>query len=207
MQTPENILVEQLRKGNKDAFEKLFKMHYSQLCAYANKFIDDLDECEEIVQDVFFQIWQKHTDFNILTSLKSYLFRAVHNSCLNYIKHKNIKQKHVEHSLNQESKNPHEFTDTMDVNELQNQIRLSIDKLPTERKKIFLMIRFENLKYAEVAEKLSISIKTVENQMGSALKFLRNELKDYLPTIIAFSCVFLRFFNNWIGVNIHLIVF
>ena len=206
MQTPENILVEQIKKGDKAAFEMLFKSHYSQLCAYANRFIDDLDECEEIVQEVFFQIWQKQSDFNILTSFKSYLFRAVHNSCLNYIKHKNIQQKHVEHSLNQQSENLYEFTDSMEISELQNQIRTSIDKLPTERKKIFLMIRFDNLKYAEVAEKLSISIKTVENQMGSALKFLRNELKDYLPTIIAFSYVFSRIFYYWIGVNLHLIV-
>ena len=77
---------------------------------------------------------------------------------------------------------------------MQNKIREAIDKLPKERKKIFLMIRFDNLKYAEVAEKLSISVKTVENQMGSALRFLREELKEYLPLIIAFVINYLILF-------------
>ncbi|MEI7595325.1 MAG: RNA polymerase sigma-70 factor [Bacteroidota bacterium] len=202
MQTPENILVEKLIKGDKTAFEALFKMYYSFLCAYANKIINDVDDSEEIVQETFFQIWQKRDNIDIQTSFKSYLFRSVHNSCLNFIKHKNIKQKHIDYSLYEQANSSLDFSDALDASELQTQIRIAIDKLPTERKKIFLLIRFDSLKYAEVAEKLSISIKTVENQMGSALKFLRNELKDYLPTIIIVAINFLKIFYNWIGENI-----
>ena len=74
--------------------------------------------------------------------------------------------------------------DWMDGNELQDKITETIEKLPPERKKVFVMSRFDNLKYKEIAEKLDISVKTVENQMGKALKFLREELKDFLPLLI-----------------------
>jgi len=191
LQIAENTLIIGIKNGDKSAFESLFKLYYSSLCAYANNYVKDVDVSEEIVQELFFQIWQKRETLNIQTSFKSYLFRSVHNSCLNNIKHQNIQQIHVEHSLYQQSVNLHEFSDPLETSELQTKIRDTIDKLPKERRKIFLMIRFDNLKYAEVAEKLCISVKTVENQMGSALKFMRDELKEYLPIII------LMFFINY----------
>lgn len=191
LQIAENILIEQIKNGNKSAFESIFKTYYSHLCSYANKFVNDIDNSEEIVQEIFFQLWQKRNNLIIQTSFKSYLFRSVHNSCLNHIKHNNIKQKHIENTIYEQDNNSQDFIDNIETNELQNKIRITIDKLPNERKKIFLMIRFENLKYAEVAAKLNISIKTVENQMGSALKFMRNELKDYLPIIIFLAINFI----------------
>lgn len=207
MQTEENIIAEQIKKGDKNAFESLFKTYYSQLCAYANKFVTDIDDSEEIVQEMFYQVWQKREDLNILISLKSYLFRSVHNSCLNYLKHKNIQQKHVERSLYEQANQSYKFPDSIETSELQNKIRIAIEKLPTERKKIFLMIRYDSLKYSEVAAKLGISVKTVENQMGSALKFMREELKDYLPALILFGLILFETLKNWIGVNTIIIVF
>lgn len=191
MQITENILIEKIKNGDKTAFESIFKSYYNQLCSYANKFVKDIDNCEEIVQEIFFQIWQNKNKIVIQTSLKSYLFRSVHNSCLNYIKHKNIEQKHIESTLFENKNSSQDFIDILESNELHDKIRITIYKLPPERKKIFLMIRFENLKYIEVAEKLNISIKTVENQMGSALKFMRNELKEYLPMLILLSINFI----------------
>lgn len=191
MQIADDILVKQIKNGDKNAFESIFKHYYSHLCAYANKFVQDIDESEEIVQEVFFQIWQKRENLDIKSAFKSYLFRAVRNSCLNNIKHKNIQIKHQDYTLHNNEGNQTEFEDKLETNELEERIRIAIDKLPTERKKIFLMIRFEELKYKEVAEKLSISTKTIENQMGKALKFMREELKDYLPVfiLIAFETI------------------
>lgn len=191
LQIAENILIEKIKNGDKTAFESIFKSYYNQLCSYANKFVKDIDNCEEIVQEIFFQVWQNKNKIVIQTSLKSYLFRSVHNSCLNYIKHKYIEQKHIESTLFENKNSSQNFIDIVESNELHDKIRITIDKLPPERKKIFLMIRFENLKYAEVAKKLNISIKTVENQMGSALKFMRYELKEYLPMLILLSINFI----------------
>ena len=178
------MLIAQIKAGDKSAFESVFKLYYSSLCAYAFNFISDTDTAEEIVQELFFQIWQKRDALNIQTSFKSYLFRSVHNSCLNAIKHKNIQQKHIEQTLHEQSKNAHEFSDALVVSELQAKIRRTIDKLPKERRKIFLMIRYDNLKYAQVAAQLNISVKNVENQMGSALRMMRDELKEYLPLLV-----------------------
>ena len=138
---------EQIKSGDKSAFELFFKMHYGSLCSYANNFVNDKDSAEEIVQEIFYQIWQKYEDINITSSFESYVYRSVHNVCLNFIKHKNIQQKHPEFTIKQNQNTNNEFSDVLEVNELQKKIRESIDNLPPERKKIFLMIRYENLKY------------------------------------------------------------
>ncbi len=193
----ENEIVEQIKNGDKSAFESVFKMHYSHLCSYANKFVLDVDTSEEIIQELFFQIWQKKEELNITSSLKSYLFRAAHNSSLNYIKHKNIKLKYQEQTMAQQQDVYYEQPITSELNDLQERIRLAIDKLPTERRKVFVMNRFDELSYKEVADKLNISIKTVENQIGKALKFLREELKDYIPVLLFFYFeLFVKIFGN-----------
>jgi RNA polymerase sigma-70 factor, ECF subfamily len=194
--TTENEVVALIRNGNKVAFESIFKLHYSHLCSYANKFVLDIDIAEEIVQELFFQLWQKKEDLNITTSLKSYLFRAAHNSSLNYIKHKNIQLKYREQTLAEHQDLAYEQSGSSEINELQERIRQAIDKLPPERRKVFVMNRFDELSYKEVAEKLNISIKTVENQIGKALKFLREELKDYIPLMLFFYAeLFYKIFN------------
>jgi len=193
----ENELLELIRNGNKSAFEHIFRMHYSDLCAYANKFLCDTDAAEEIVQELFFQFWQKREELSINSSLKSYLFRAVHNSSLNCIKHKNIRLKYKEKVMYENHDVFYEQQGFSEINELQGKIKTAIDKLPLERKKVFIMNRFDELTYKEVAEKLGISVKTVENQMGKALKFLREELKDYLYLLIfLYMELFFNIFNN-----------
>ena len=193
----DNGLVEMIKEGDKSAFESLFRSQYSSLCTYANKFVQDVDTSEEIVQELFSQIWQKKEDLNITGSIESYLFRAVHNSCLNFIKHESIKDKYKQQTISDFTENIHAFPVDMEVNELHKKNLVTIDLLPQERKKVFTMNRFEGFKYKEIAEKLNISVKTVENQMGKALKFLRDELKEYLPLMIFFFFeLFSKIFKN-----------
>ena len=130
------------------------------------------------------KLWKKREELEIRTSLKSYLFRAVRNACLNMISHINIREeykKYHELEVREDEKN---FTDESIVTELEDRIRKTIDTLPVERRKVFVLSRFEGLKYKEIAERLNISVKTVENQMSKALKFLRENLVDYLPIIL-----------------------
>lgn len=184
MENQEKNICESIRNRDKNAFESVFKTYYKHLCSYANQIVADLDISEEIVQEMFFQLWQKRDSLSIETSLKSYLFRSVHNSCLNHIKHNKVKQSYSQQIL-------HENNDLLgsqyhmdDSKELLELIGTAVEKLPTERKKVFIMIRYEDRKYKEVADILGISVKTVENQMGKAMKFLREELKEYFPAII-----------------------
>ena len=179
----ETNLLDLVKTGNKPAFEKLFREYYSHLCAYANTYVKDLDAAQDLVQEFLFHIWEIKADLPSDVPVKAYLFRSVQNRCLNALKHKQVKGKYQEYaffegkdSFYEESGNENE--------ELHDKIRQTIDKLPPERKKVFIMHRYDELKYREIAEKLNISIKTVENQIGKALVFLRDELKEYLPLIL-----------------------
>ena len=192
MENQEKFVCENIRNGDKNAFEFVFKTYYKHLCAYANQIVSNIIISEEIVQEMFFQLWVKRDSLQIETSLKSYLFRAIHNSCLNYIKHNKVKQAYSQQILH-DNKDPlgsHYNLD--DSKELLGLIGKAVNKLPPERKKIFLMIRYEDRKYKEVSEILGISVKTVENQMGKAMQFLREALKEYFPIIIILISIVLE---------------
>jgi len=171
-------------------FEMLFKSHYQNLCTYAYLFLKDADTSEDTVQEVFFKLWKNKDKISIDTSLKSYLFRAVRNGCMNVIEHIKVKEGYRDSTAHGLEGDQHTSVDQAIVNELEQKIKETIDLLPPERRKIFMMSRYEGLKYREIAEELGISVKTVENQMYQALGFLRENLKDYLPLILCL--VFLR---------------
>jgi len=189
---PENSTLATIDKAQ---FEALFNTHYSNLCSYAHNFLKDLEASEEVVQEVLFKLWVNRESIEITTSVQSYLFRAVRNSCLNVLKHVAIRENYKVHNERIIQMEERSEEDHMIVSELEQKIRQTIDQLPLERRKIFIMSRYDGLKYQEIADKLEISIKTVENQMGSALKFLRTELADYLPWVILFFSHLIK--NNW----------
>jgi len=178
---------------NRKDFEALFNDHYSRLCAYAYNFLKEQEGSEEIAQEVFFKLWINRTDIKIESSMESYLYRSVRNACLNLIKHINVREKYKEHNQEEIEYSEQIDRDPMNASELELKIRASIDLLPEQRKKIFILSRYEQLKYKEIAEQLGLSVKTVENQMGKALQFLRKELAEYLPLILLF---FHQFFNG-----------
>ncbi len=180
----ERDIVDGIVEGDEMAFEGLFKSFFAELTIYATRFVEDRENAEEIVQDIFFNLWNNRLKLNINTSIKAYLYTTVRNTCLNLIKHKKVESKYREYFSRQLHEDELQPEDWMDGNELQEKITATIEKLPPERKKVFVMSRFDNLKYKEIAEKLDISVKTVENQMGKALKFLREELKEFLPLLI-----------------------
>jgi RNA polymerase sigma-70 factor (ECF subfamily) len=179
------VVSEDLQFQTREEFEILFKTHYSPLCAYANQFLKDVDAAEEVVQEVMFKLWTNRKSIIITTSIKSYLFRAVRNGCLNVIKHLNVREEY-KRERGQEGESVDDGGDTLIISELQQKIREAIDQLPMERRKVFILSRYDGMTYQQIAEKLDISVKTVENQMGKALKTLREELAEYLPWLILF---------------------
>ena len=170
-------------------FEDLFRTHYAELCGFANKFLRDIEAAEEIVQSVFVKFWESKEETNIQSSPKSYLFTAVKNTCLNQLKHFKIKEDYKQHNQREiDLENLQQHSD-LETNEVESKIHAAIDALPEGRKKIFILSRFEGLKYQEIANKLNISIKTVENQMGSALKQLKVDLAEFLSLLfILINC-------------------
>lgn len=175
MRNTNSILDLKTREG----FEKIFHDHYNELCSYAKMFLNDLDAGEEIVQEIFVKFWENKENIHIKSSPRSYLYRSVRNSCLNFLKHQKIEEEYKHHNEYEREFNLFSVDDEYEGSELEVKIRNAIEQLPPERKKVFLLSRFEGLKYKEIAEKQGISIKTVENQMGKAIKFLKQELSDY----------------------------
>lgn len=173
-----------LKEGDETAFEMIFKTYYEPLCNYAFTFLLDRDEAEEMVQSSFINVWEKRESIAIETSLKSYLYRAVRNGCLNALKHAKIKRKHADETVFTSDRSYEAVTQSVISSELDQKIGDALMALPEQCRLVFKMSRFEELKYSEIAEQLNISVKTVENQIGKALKIMREQLKEYLPILI-----------------------
>lgn len=177
-QQEEKALFAKIKNSNEKAFEKLFHSYYGHLCLFASRIIQNDNAAEEIVQDFFVNLWEKRKQLSIKTSVKNYLFKSIKNLCLNFIQHNKTKLRYAQTIL---SETTHNITDDDSFTEinLSEKIEESINLLPTKRREIFRLSREKGLKYREIAEKLNISIKTVEAQMGLAIKTLREYLKDY----------------------------
>ncbi len=179
-------IISRIIEDDASAYEKVFHEYYSGLCRYALRFVRDPDQAEELVQDTFVKIWQRRKSLSIRHSLKSYLYQSVRNQCLNFLKHQDIVR-----DFEQTAPIPlHNDSDTVVLSELEALIVKAVNDLPPERQKIFRMSRDEGLRYSEIADQLGISVKTVENQIGRALKYLREELADFL-VIAGIICLYI----------------
>ncbi len=184
MQASDQLVFSAIQNGEISSFEMLFKTHYAPLCRFALGYLGDKDEAEEVVQGMFLGFWEKRISIQIESSLKAYLYRSVRNACLNELKRQKIRSHHAS-SVLKEGEPQDQSSDRLALKkELESRIEEAIRSLPSQCGLIFRMSRFEELKYQEIADQLGISIKTVENQMGKALKIMREQLRDYLPMIL-----------------------
>ncbi|MDY0099468.1 MAG: RNA polymerase sigma-70 factor [Bacteroidales bacterium] len=171
-------ILRRIRQGDIKQFESLFRSSYVALVRYAKTIVRDQDTAEEIVQDLFFRLWQDKEKLKIKSSLNGYLFRAVHNRCLHFIDHCRVVENYARELSIQAGENMENPSEIMYYKELQEKVAAVIEKLPERCGKIFCMSRFEGLKYSEIAQKLSISVKTVEANMGRALREFRKVLSE-----------------------------
>ena len=169
-----------LQEGNHLVFEQLFDETYEALCRYAFSIVRDMNDAEDVVQKTFCKLWDQHETLTIQSSINSYLYRIVHNDCLNVV---HQQTNHKEHNLNYiTSMNDldESAADQLAVSELQQEIDRALATLPPQCRRVFELSRMEQLSYAEIAKQLNISTNTVENHISKALKLLRIELKDFL---------------------------
>ncbi|NJO89469.1 MAG: RNA polymerase sigma-70 factor [Chloroflexia bacterium] len=169
---------------DKTAFEKLFREYFVPLTAFAKKYVGDVDSAKEIVHDVFVNLWTKRETIDLEKAVKSYLYTSAYNRSLNYIRDHKKFNSNVSVEDNFSKASDWNFENNIDALELEEKINRVINSLPEKCKEVFLMSRFEGLKYQEIADKLNISVKTVEAQMSKALKALKENLKDYLTVLI-----------------------
>ncbi len=158
-------------------FEWLFREHFKALVAFSYQFVKDQDSANEIVHDVFIRLWEKRDSIDPQRPIKSYLFTSVHNRSLNFIRdNKKFSSNPSDLEALAESSEIEEQNNSDHERELKQKVHKAIDKLPLKCKNIFMMSRFQEMKYTEIAEELGISVKTVETQISKALKTLRKEL-------------------------------
>lgn len=174
-----------IKLGDEQAFELLYRKFYARLCAFANKFLNDSEVAQEIVQDVFTKIWEGREDIDPEDSIKSYLFKIAQNLSINNLRRKKVESRYIEiYKLIYIEQHEHSGLESLLAKELEENISKSIANLPTQCRKIFVLSRSEGLKYKEIAETLDISIKTVEAQMSKAFRSLRIELSDYFTILL-----------------------
>lgn len=176
-----DLLARRIRRGDSQAFELFFRKYYLRLCSFSNKFIHDPEQSHDIVSDAFLKIWENRKNIDPENSLVSLAFKITQNLSLNHLRNKKVQSKYIDilqftYCENCDTSNYDFFL----VNELESKIESAIIKIPPQCRKIFELSRFEGLKYSQIAERMNLSIKTVEVQISKALKILRKELSDYL---------------------------
>lgn len=176
------------------AFEQLFKAHYKALHIYVNTMIRDEEMAEEIVQSRFMKFWENRELLNIQTSVKAYLYKCVYHDTLNFLKHEKVKTRYQNYTLHN-SQDSAPASHRIELSELESSVHGAMKDLPEQCRLIFHMSRFEELKYREIAEQLGLSIKTVESQMGKALRILRLKLVDFLALILLGIMFYKDFLN------------
>lgn len=176
----ESSLLKKMQNGDEKAFEQIFKSYYPHLVLFAQKYLGDRDLSESLVQDVFVGMWEKRHSLDI-KSLKGFLVVAVRNRCNNELKHQKVVRAYEKADGNSMQEEWPVYREDVYL----NKINEAIDQLPLQRKRIFRMSRMDGLKYREIADKLNISPKTVEVQMGKALKFLREQLRPLKQQLLS----------------------
>ncbi len=176
-------MTKKTEKFDEQTLEVLFRSHFKGLCLFAFGFVKDGETAKEIVQDAFVNLWEKRLTIDPGKPVKSYLSTTVRNKCLNYLRdHKKfsndlLELENLSHNLADDQ------ADKLVESDLREQISHAIAELPEKCREIFIMSRHQNMKYQQIADKLQISVKTVETQMSKALQHMRIRLAEYLPVM------------------------
>jgi RNA polymerase sigma-70 factor (ECF subfamily) len=178
----ENEWVRGIKNGNEISFESLFNAYCQKLINFSRRYVQEKDIAENIVQDVFVNLWINRSNLDYTKSIKSYLFTAAKNNSYKHLRHLNVERSYsISKSQDTVEQNPQVDIETNERSKLVNH---EIEKLPDKCREIFVMSKFDKFKYSEIADILDISIKTVETQMGRALKKLKENLKHLIIILI-----------------------
>jgi RNA polymerase sigma-70 factor, ECF subfamily len=176
-----------IKRGDKNAFRHLYEKFYSGLCVLALRYLRQPDIAEEVVQNTFMKIWETRRETVIRGSLYCYLYASVRNNSLNYLKHLLVERKYnadkarqLQQTLNFIQMSQEDGSSILIAREMNNALDDAIKTLPGKCREIFLLHRYDGMKYSEIAEKLDISQNTVQRQISIALEKLRSKLLPYL---------------------------
>lgn len=186
LEAAETRSIEQIRRGDQAVFETVFKTYYPRLCRFLLRMVGSREVAEDLVQDLFLTIWTNRREWRPQASLKAYLYRAARNQAINYLKHQRVVRDWEEEARDHLGL-ASLLNEDFQSKQLEAAVQKAIESLPERCRLIFELHRHDGLKYAEIAQVLDLSVKTVETQMGRALKALRKLLVPYLSSIASLS--------------------
>ena len=190
-------LINGIRKGDHDTFRFIFDNYYALMCSIAYEYVEDYHLSQNIAEDVMLSIWEKRELLNISTSVKSYLLTSVHNKSIDYLRSYSREAEVVSFESEIGSSSCYipdqEMFEQIILSELEDKIEDIIREMPEECRKVFLLSRYGDKSYAEIADELNISVNTVKYHIKKALSLLREELKDY---ILAITALYFYLFNQ-----------
>lgn len=173
-------LVRRIRAGDERALEAVFKAHYAGMASFVQRFVRSHDLAEELVQDVFLKLWSRREHLAEIETFRTYLFRAARNTALNYLRRAKLERRwREEQGTDDDPPTTFAADEGTAEQEVMVAVQEAINRLPPRCREIFLLSRDGGLTYAEIARSLEISVKTVETQMGRALKSLRASLHHF----------------------------
>lgn len=176
--------VERIRQGDERAFEALFRTYCEDLCDVVLRQVHSPEVAEDLVHDIFCDLWDRRRRWDPKGPMKAYLYRAAYNKSLNWLKHHRVTRRRAAEEKHQERPSQESPEDAWRYRELDQAMQQAVEALPSRRRLVYQMARHQGMSYAEIAAALDISVKTVENQMGRALKLLRERLADFFLLLL-----------------------
>ncbi len=177
----DNQLCSRMMQGDRRAFEQLFRKFYPELCAYACQWVS-IEDAENVVQDIMLWMWQNRSELKVENTLRSYLFVSTRNRCLTLINRGHLRQRIVQ-EMHQSLSEQFEAPDFYVIGDLVARLEQALAQLPESYREAFVQHRFRNKNHKEIAAEMGVSTKTVEYRIAQAVKYLRVELKDFLPLL------------------------
>ena len=191
MQDPANIdnkeLVKRLQKGDLHAFDELYRKYSKKLLFFTLGYISSNEDAEDIIQEVFLKVWKNHNQLKEHLSFNSYVFTIAYNAIKKYYRKKGIEKKHFELFLDNHKSIDNDTISKVEYNDLTSRVEKIVNTFPDRRKEVFQLSRESHLSNQEIADKLSITKKTVENHITTSLKVLRKKLKMHLFFLVCLS--------------------
>ncbi len=181
----DTYLLTGLKQDNEEVFSLLFNLYYKDLVVFCGCFIKEQETCEDIVQSIFIKLWNDRHKITIVTSIKSYLLKAVKNACYDEYKHQEVVRRHESQFVLLEDYHTENY---ILYSDLYTHLNKALDKIPEPYRETFVLNRFHDLKYKDIANKLNVSERTVEVRISKTLELLRKHLKDFLVLLLSITC-------------------
>ena len=183
------MFIARFNAGDEQAFREVFARYYKPLCSYIYDIIRDSEAADDVVQDIFMALWNRHTDFNAIEKISSFLFVSARHAALNILNHEAVKQQHLNDYTAETATD--DMEETLLIAEFDAKLRHWLDALPAECRKI-IDLALDGKKNAEIAEALSLSVQTVKNQKVKGLKLLRELYRRDYALLLLFIRLFME---------------